>query len=307
MLQGIVTDIQRFSVHDGDGIRTTVFLKGCQMNCFWCHNPETISPQQELQVNTDECIGCLACISFCPYGALSQIDGNPKYSRERCRACGACAVACYAHARVLVGRSMSINEVVAELIQDKDFYDRSGGGITLSGGEPLLQMDFTIGILKRCQQLGIKTAIETNLSWPWEQIVKVLPHLDMLMMDVKLIDPIRHKEATGANNRQILDNLRRLSKENIPVIIRTPIIPGVNDTVEDIGAIADYLSDMPNLIYYELLPYHPLGTGKNKTLGNLETKTLIPPSNGLMHSLAEAARQRNITVRIAGEATTNLT
>ncbi len=300
MLQGIVTDIQRFSIHDGDGIRTTVFLKGCQMRCFWCHNPETISPLQELQVNSEACISCLACLPYCPYAALSQVDGNPIYSRERCRACGACAVACYAHARLLIGRSMSVDEVIAEVIQDKDFYDRSGGGVTLSGGEPLLQNDFTIEILQKCRQSGIHTAIETNLSWPWERIAAVLPLLDVLMMDVKLIDPIRHKEATGASNRQILDNLCRLANEKIPVIVRTPIIPGVNDNAGDIGAIADYISDMPNLQYYELLPYHPLGTGKNKTLGK-DVKTLIPPSDELMISLANVAQQRNIPVRIAGK------
>jgi glycyl-radical enzyme activating protein len=303
MLQGIVTDIQRFSIHDGDGIRTTVFLKGCQMRCFWCHNPETISPQQELQVNPDACIGCLACITYCPYGALSQKDGNPQYSRERCRACGACAVACYAHARVLVGKSMSVDEVVSEVMQDKDFYDRSGGGVTLSGGEPLLQMDFTKGILNKCKTKGVKTAIETNLSWPWDRIAEVLPYLDMIMMDVKLIDPVRHKEVTGTSNRQILDNLSRLANEKIPLIVRTPVIPGVNDTPEDIGAIADYLSDIPNLLYYELLPYHPLGIGKNKSLGLIDVSKLTPPSNELMHSLADIARKRNIDVRIAGEAT----
>ncbi len=305
ILQGIVTDIQRFSIHDGDGIRTTVFLKGCQMRCFWCHNPETISPQQELQFNQDACIGCLACTTYCPYGALLQVDGVAIYYRERCRACGACAVACYAHARVLVGKSMSVSEVVDEVMQDKEFYDRTGGGVTLSGGEPLLQMDFTKGILGNCQKLGVKTAIETNLSWPWDCIAEVLPYLDMLIMDVKLIDPIRHKEVTGVSNRQILDNLRRLANEKIPIIVRTPVIPGVNDTVEDIGAIADHLSDMPNLLYFELLPYHPLGTGKNKSLGMINACKLVPPSTELMHKLADAARQRNIKVRIAGESTSN--
>ncbi len=301
MIKGIVTDIQRFSVHDGDGIRTTVFLKGCQMHCFWCHNPETISHKQELQVNTAACIGCMACLSSCPHGALSKVDGKPQYSRERCKVCGSCALACYAQARLLVGKSMSVDEVMAEVMQDKAFYDNSGGGVTLSGGEPLLQMEFTMDILRRCRQSGIRTAIETNMAWPWERIATVLPLLDILMMDIKLIDPVRHKDTTGIGNRQILDNLRRLSKEKIPVIVRTPVIPGVNDTPEDIGAIADHLRDMPNLLYFELLKYHPLGTGKNRTLGIENARILTPPPDEFMHMLAEVARQRKINVRIAGE------
>lgn len=298
-MHGLVTDIQRFSLHDGPGIRTTIFLKGCNFRCFWCHNPETICPSQEIQVYPEHCVSCGACLAQCTHGALSE-NG---YQRERCTACGACARACYAGARVLVGSKMDGADVLDTVLTDREFYRDSGGGVTISGGEPLLQRDFTLDILRRCKADGIATAMESNLAWPWAHIAPLLPVLNLVMMDIKLMDEERHREHTGHGNKLVLENARSLARNGMPLIVRTPVIPGVNDTPEEISAIAAFVATLPTLQYYELLPFHPLGEGKYASLG-LPCRTQGIPA--LCHDdllpLAEAASQHHIPVRIAGKA-----
>lgn len=298
-MHGLVTDIQRFSLHDGPGIRTTIFLKGCNFRCFWCHNPETIRPTPEIQVYPEQCIGCGACVNHCTQGALSAHG----YQRERCTACGACARACYAGARVLVGSEMDIDTVLETILQDREFYRDSGGGITISGGEPLMQRDFTLEILRRCKADGIATAMESNLAWPWVHIAPLLPVLDQVMMDIKLMDEERHREHTGHGNQLVLDNARALARTGIPLIVRTPVIPGVNDTPEAINAIAAFVATLPTLQYYELLPFHPLGEGKYASLG-LPCRTQGIPAlrHDDLRPLADAAIRHQIPVRIAGKA-----
>jgi len=295
---GIVSDIQRFSLHDGPGIRTTVFLKGCSMRCRWCHNPETLRRRPELRVQLDKCIGCGQCVRVCPRHAHVATAGRREFRRELCTTCGRCAEECYAGALTLVGREMTPAAVLDEVIRDMPFYVESGGGVTFSGGEPTEQCQFTCEILRLCRNEGIHTAVETNLAGPWEDFCAALPLLDLVMMDIKMTDPARHRQWTGVDNRRILDNARRLGRGTKPLIVRTPVITGVNDCPEEIGAIARFVRDFDNLVYYELLPYHPLGVGKYRSLGmDPPPATLEVPTDENMRKLAEVARREGIEVR----------
>lgn len=297
-MTGVVTDIQRFSVHDGPGIRTSVFLKGCNMKCGWCHNPETINARPELEVYPDKCIGCGACLEICPVGAHRAVHDHKVFHRELCEACGACAQKCYAEALVLAGKEMSAEEAVKELMEDLDFYKSTNGGITITGGEPLFQRDFTHEILQLCKERNIHTAIESNMAWPYQIIESILPVTDLIMMDIKIMDNAMHQKWTGVSNKLVLENAKKLSQNAIPVIIRTPVVPGINDTIEEIGTIAAFISDFPNLLYYELLPYHPLGSSKYESLGReYLLDGLKRPVKEKMKLLADTARSCGIKVR----------
>ncbi len=298
-MQGIVTNIQRFSVHDGPGIRTTVFLKGCNLRCFWCHNPEDMNPDPEIQFFPERCIECGACLDCCVHGAHSVDDGQHRFRRELCSGCGECVDTCYAKGLVLVGASKSVKEVVDEILQDQAFYAASGGGVTLSGGEPLLQIDFSTAVLELCQARGIHTAIETAANFPWARVEAILPHVDLVMMDIKHMDSAAHRRSTGVRNERILENAARLGRQPQPLIVRTPVIPGVNDSASQICAIAAFVATLPNLLYYELLPYHPMAESKYRSLGQLYRATdLVPPTTAHMASLAEAASEAGVTVRL---------
>ena len=301
---GIITDIQRFSVHDGPGIRTTVFFKGCQLHCAWCHNPETIRPRPELDWYPQRCIGCRACEGVCPQeiSPVPALSGDrPDLPHDRCTGCGACARVCCADARVRVGREMSVDGVRSEVMEDVPFYKESGGGVTLSGGEPLLQLDFAVELLTSCRAAGLQTALETNLCWPAARLECVLPLVDLVMADVKHPDAARHREATGSDNGPVLANLRRIAAAGIPLIVRTPVIPGFNDAPATIEAIARSLGGLTSLRYYELLPYHPLGESKRQALGLAGS---APPSQALsresLQPLAAVAAATGLSVRVAG-------
>lgn len=300
-MQGFVTNIQRYSIHDGPGIRTTVFFKGCNLRCFWCHNPETLAPKPELQLFPERCIGCGACLERCPHGAHTRVNGDRVFRRELCRACGACAETCYAEALVLVGDQMSADEVVAQALRDRPFYETSHGGVTLSGGEPLLQLAFCRAILEGVRGEGVHTAIETNACWSWERMEPLLPLVDLWMVDVKTMDSDLHRQVTGASNDQILANLRRLADADAPLIVRTPVVPGVNDDAEAIHAIAEYVAGLRTLVYYELLPFHPMAVGKYCSLGlDYRAAKLERPSQEAMAALAKVAAAVGIEVRTGG-------
>jgi pyruvate formate lyase activating enzyme len=299
---GYVVEIRRFCVHDGPGIRTTVFLKGCNLRCKWCHNPETLRPLPELQVLADKCIGCGECIKACPLGCHALEAGRKVFHHDRCKACGACAEACYAQALLLIGQRLSARGVVNQVAADREFYRTSGGGLTLSGGEPLFQRRFAFQILQLARREGIHAAIQTNLAWPWEQFQEVLAACDLVMCDIKAMDDQVHREWTGMSNQLVLANLRRLAGSGKPFIVRTPIVPGVNDTPQEIGRIADFVSGMAGLLYYELLSYHPLGGGKYRSLGlEFPTAHLKRPDRLHMQALAQEARRREIPVRAPEE------
>jgi pyruvate formate lyase activating enzyme len=298
MVEGIVTDIQRFSIHDGPGIRTTVFLKGCNQRCFWCHNPETLSPKPELQLYLERCIACGSCFERCPEGAHTLVEDEHRFDRTLCTGCGACADTCYARALVMIGETKRADEVVETVLRDRAFYETSGGGVTLSGGEPLLQPEFSEAILASCREAGIHTAIETAANVPWECIERILPVTDLVMMDVKLIDTDRHSAAVGVPNARILKNVRRLGETGVPLIVRTPIVPGVNDDEETVAEIATFAAGLPNLVAYELLRFHAMANSKYDSLGmSYRAATLAAPSKEQMTALADVARRQGIEVR----------
>lgn len=269
---GLVFNIQQFSVHDGPGIRTIVFFKGCPLRCQWCANPESQNQNTELSFNYNKCIGtteCALCIKACPREAIAESgDNSIKINRELCINCNICAGVCPAKALEIFGRFMTVNEVLKIVEEDSVFYSRSGGGITLSGGEPLMQADFAWQLLKEAKSRGINTAIETCGYANWDNAKKVFKYVNTVFYDIKCLDADKHKQFTSVSNKIILDNLEKLCREfpHIPVIVRTPVIPGFNDGAEDIIAIRDYIKNIPN-ISYELLAYHRFGESKYPYLG----------------------------------------
>ena len=260
-LTGTVLNIQHFCTHDGPGIRTTVFLKGCSLRCKWCCNPESIHPMPELAYDLKKCIGekeCGLCLKECPESALSALpsDGKIRVNWDLCTNCGKCVPVCPPKALYLFGRPMTVDEVLAEVEQDSTFYRESGGGITVSGGECLLQADFTAALLQEAHQRGITTAIETAGNVPWDFMAKVLPHVDTVLHDHKLTDPERHKKWAGVDNSRILANFKKAYETfpHIEFIARIPVIPGVNDDEDHIGAVLAFIRPHKNVVDYELLP-----------------------------------------------------
>ncbi len=275
---GRIFDIKRFAIHDGPGIRTTVFCKGCPLRCTWCHNPEAISPEFELIQLPDKCIGCGACVEVCPAGAHHVDDaGKRTFRRELCTACGRCVEACYAEAMVMYGRSVTVEDVMIEVRKDGPFYTNSGGGVTISGGEPLMQRDFTAAVLARCKSEGFDTALDTSGQAPWEAFEAVLPHTDLMLYDFKHADPGRHADQTGQSNKTILANLERLSTRGVPIEIRMPIIPTVNDSAEAVAGAARFLGSMANIAAVRLLRYHRMAGSKYERLGMPNTMPVAEP------------------------------
>lgn len=266
---GIIFDIQRYSIHDGSGIRTLVFMKGCPLSCKWCCNPEGQRNYPEIKFVVSRCVGggkCKApCVKACPTGAISLFQGRPEMERGDCQGCGKCAEVCLYGARQLSGKSITIEKLMAEVLKDKLFYDFSGGGVTLGGGEPIMQFEFTNEFLKRCKEHSLHTAIETCGCIPWEHLRATLKFVDFVYYDTKHMDPIKHKELTGVSNDLILGNARRLLSTNSQVVVRVPIVSGYNDSEENIEAIARFVAESGGTMM-ELLPYHRFGVSKYSQL-----------------------------------------
>jgi pyruvate formate lyase activating enzyme len=263
--EGIVFDIQRYSIHDGPGIRTIVFLKGCPLACRWCCNPESQQPGPVVMYRAASCVHCGRCIQVCKRGALSR--DNPGFiDRSKCTGCGACAEACLAGALTLKGRAMSVRQVMLELQKDATSYRRSGGGITLSGGEPLVQSAFALELLKACKDRGWSTAMETTGCAPKDVVEAVMPYVDHALVDLKAIDPAVHEAQTGAANRLILENAIRISTLTATVV-RVPLIPGVNADPASLEAIGRFARLMPGVDTVHLLPFHTFGENKYALLG----------------------------------------
>ena len=263
---GMISDIQKFSLHDGPGIRTVVFLKGCNMYCPWCHNPESIAGEKTLEFLSTKCIGCGSCVRVCPSGALRIDREGLDLDRALCNGCGACAEVCPTHALSMIGRRMSVDEVFRIVFSDKQYYDNSAGGVTISGGEPLIQPRFTAGLLHQCWDVGIDTAIESNLSVSQQVLELIVPYLNRVYCDLKLYDDTSHHKVTGVSNKPVLDNIRFVSTLGIPITVRTPIIPGFTDAEENIRSIAAFLATVP-IQAYELLPYNPFAAQKHSDIG----------------------------------------
>lgn len=265
--KSMVFNIQRFSINDGPGIRTTVFLKGCMLNCIWCHNPESKSQKPQLMLHEKLCIGCGECRNACPL-SLHSVSKNGEHliNREKCIVCGKCAEACVG-ALEIVGKKMSVKEIIKEVLKDKVFYKNSGGGMTLSGGEPLMNPRFVLSLLKAAKEEGLHNCIETSGFARWEDIEALIPYVDLFLWDVKETDSVRHKEYTGVPNERILENLRRLNKAGAGIILRCPIIPTYNDRKEHLEAIAALAEELDNVQRIDVEPYHPLGKSKCEDLG----------------------------------------
>ena len=263
-MKHLITDIQLFSLNDGPGIRTTVFFKGCNMRCAWCHNPETLSMTPELMFYPSKCIGCGKCFGACPVGAHRMENGEHIIDRKLCESCGQCTEVCYAEALVMSGKEMTIDEILSEVRQDKAYYETSGGGVTLSGGEVLCHVEFAAELAEACHREGISVAIETNLSMPYEHIKPLLDKVDVIMADLKILDDELHQKYTGLSNQTTIENIQRIRE--IPMIIRTPLIHGVTATEENLRGIAKLLRGKENLIYYQLLNFNPLGASKYQGL-----------------------------------------
>ena len=264
MTTGTYINIKRFEIHDGDGMRTTLFLKGCPLRCKWCHNPEGLSAKPELGFYAHKCTVCGRCAAVCPTGAHRIADGVHRFDRTKCIACGKCEEACFADALLLYGKRATAAELLPKLLEDKAFYDSSNGGVTLSGGEPLLQADFCRELLMQLHAAGVNTAVDTCLAVPETALQKVLDFTDTFLVDVKAIDSDLHRRLTGQPNARILENLRLLNALGKRVEIRIPFIPGQN--AGEIGAIAAFLSTLSCVVGARVLPYHNLSGTKYESL-----------------------------------------
>ena len=262
MTKATIFDIQRGSFVDGPGIRTTIFFKGCNLKCKWCHNPESQSPKQQILFYKNKCTGCEKCKSVCPNNL------------EKCEFCGKCALFCPNDARELCGKEYTVNEVLTEILKDKEYYG-STGGATFSGGECMLQIDFLEEILRSCKQHNIHTAIDTAGNVPWEYFERILPYTRLFLYDVKCITEELHIDGTGVSNRLILENLKRLSENEAEIIVRIPVIPQFNGNLYEMQKTADFLNDL-TIRKVELLPYHAMGEHKWGALGLLCQKYSVP-------------------------------
>jgi pyruvate formate lyase activating enzyme len=301
-IKGLIFDIKKFAVHDGPGIRTTVFFKGCPLRCWWCHNPEAMKPKAELVLFENKCIACGECFEVCPQHAHEKLpDGTRVYHKEDCLLCGQCVEVCYAEALVMEGREVTVEEVMVELRKDIPFYDNSGGGVTLSGGEPTLQHEFAHALLKQCKTEGLHTALDTSGQAQWSTFEKVLPYVDIVLYDLKLMESAQHKIYTGVSNRLILENLVKIGASGVPVEIRIPIIPGINDAQENIVNSAQFLTEIKSLTRVELLPYHRLGESKYARLGmTYKLSGLEPPGKEQMNQIATWMRPFGVEVHVGG-------
>ena len=272
MTRGRIFDIQRFSIHDGPGIRTTVFLKGCPLRCLWCHNPEGINPKPSLSYLPEKCIGCGECFGVCKPGALAKgkpaaLGPSALLDRGRCTGCGACGPVCDAKALEMVGREVGPEDVMAIVLRDRDYYASSGGGMTLSGGEPLFQPEFAEALLKAAKEERLHCAIETSGFAEWDVFKRLPPVVDLFLYDCKETSPQLHESFTGQSNVQIRANLRKLHSAGANILLRCPMIPEFNARAEHLDGVAALARELPKLKGVELLPYHRLGRAKLNRFG----------------------------------------
>ena len=300
-MDGTIFNIQKFCVNDGPGIRTTVFVKGCPLNCLWCHNPESKSTHTELFYNPKKCIGCGKCEALCENTCHIFSKNGHRYLRESCIACGKCTEECYSGALEKVGYKISVEDALTAVLKDKTFYEKSGGGITVSGGEPMAQFDFTYALLEESKKAGLHTCMETCGFAPSERYAEIAPLVDIFLFDYKTSDSAEHKKYTGVPNEKIHENLRMLDSLGAKTILRCPIIPTINDSEEHFRGIADMANSLKNIIAVDIEPYHPLGESKTEMLGKeYPLSDLTFPEKSIVDAwIAEIAAHTSVTVKKA--------
>ena len=297
-LSGMILDVQRGSMHDGPGIRTVVFLKGCPLQCVWCHNPESKARTKEISFRPESCTACGECVKTCQNDAHRIVEGVHIFNRLLCKQCGDCVETCLYEALKLAGKELTVEEVMAIVLRDRPFYEQSGGGLTISGGEPMLQVEFTLGLLKAARAEGLNTCLDT-CGWTNQRTYElVLPFVDLFLFDYKATDPETHKKLTGVSNELILSNLDFLVQQDARIRLRCPLIPGINDSQEHLEGIAQLSFRYPELDGIDLMPYHNVGNAKYERYG------LRNPMPGLKTSEEEAKqawveRLHNIGCEIA--------
>jgi len=298
---GIIFDIKRFAIHDGPGIRTTVFLKGCPLACMWCQNPESLLPEPEHAWRRDRCTACGACIEACEQGAIALEGGRPVHDPARCVLCGACVEVCPSGAREIIGRRASVADVMAEVERDVIFYDESGGGVTFSGGEPLMQPAFLAGLLAASRRRGIHTAVDTTCHAPWDVLESLTAAVDLYLCDVKHADSAAHERLTGVGNERVLENLRRLAERGERIIIRVPVIPGFNDDEANLAATGRLVASLDGVTQVDLLPYNEGGRHKRARLApDQEPPVVRAPLPEHLAAMAEQLAGFGLTVTIGG-------
>ena len=302
MKTGTVFDIKKFALHDGPGLRTTIFLKGCPLACSWCHNPEGMASQPHRIYRAERCLGCGHCVETCPQQALDLGPGGLTHHARQCVCCSACAKACPAEAVELIGTKVTVNQVLAEVEKDRVFYDESGGGVTFSGGEPLMQTEFLLALLEGCGKRELHRVVDTTGFAPAEVILKVARQSELLLYDLKHMDSQRHKALTGVPNERILANLQRLAQAGVPLWVRMPIIPGLNDDTANLGATGRFIAQLPGPPLLNILPFHGAAKGKYQRLTQTFTVAgVAPPTADQITAIARFMRDFGLPVTIGGE------
>jgi pyruvate formate lyase activating enzyme len=297
---GTVFNIQRYSIDDGPGIRTTVFFKGCPLSCVWCSNPESQNLQPELMHRDSLCKRCYRCVAACPLGAITVGSDGIVIDRDLCDACGECVAVCPHDAMRITGRTMTADEVFDVLKRDADFYEDSGGGVTVSGGEVLLQADFALAILKLCKEAGFHTCVDTSGQGSTEGLRRLLPYVDLFYFDIKHLDPRIHRNETGISNEGILRNFVEVVTSGVPLVVRVPVVPGFNDSVDAIADIADLVAKRVPGGTVHLLPYHRYGQQKYAMLGlDYELETAETPSQEFLAAARRIVESRGLHCEVA--------
>lgn len=301
--KGLIFKFQRHALHDGPGIRTLVFFKGCPLRCLWCFNPESQEKNIEVVHYEEKCIGCNLCLKVCPIpGAIEVENGKKKINRFLCNNCAKCTKVCMTGGMTAIGSYKEVDEVFAVIEKDRIFYENSGGGVTLSGGEVTLQGSFATKLLKKCKEKGIHTAIETCGFTKWENFQKILQYTDLVFFDIKVIDSQKHKEYTGVSNDLILDNARKIANLGVPLVIRIPIIPGYTDSDNNLLGIAKFIKEeLKGVKRIDVLPYEQIGISKYKRLGRKYfLESVDPPSKSHMEQVKEIFKSYGFNVQIGG-------